>query len=315
VRPCPRPEPNPCAQTEDATQTSASQAAETGAQCESAAKTPAQQLERLRKDRAEAQREFQRYETLKGQIADWTQRIQDLEQAVEGQPAADAAYTDFYRAIEVYAREVDCVIPTVRCQLTINEKQKSCIRKAIAAVDARVQKAQAERDAQNALVRQLEAKLKKLEADLAWAAKWHNFFKTDLKTQVERQRDDLRALKALADPSKDQCEVWFYLIEMETMLRSARKGEGEACYREDLNLATFLDCWSPKCYSEAHQHWIVTFNDAESAAKRTQSELDEAMKHAGELDKLAKEAETKRREWILKELKVQDCCGPLSICP
>jgi hypothetical protein len=101
---------------------------------------------------------------------------------------------------------------------------------------------------------------------------------------------------------------------MDSMLRSARTTEeGEACYMADLNVATFLDCWSPKCYAAAYEHWIVAFNDADSAKKLCDSELVEAEKRATALETLAKEAKEKRREWILKELKTLDCCGPK--CP
>ena len=84
---------------------------------------------------------------------------------------------------------------------------------------------------------------------------------------------------------------------------------------EDLNIATFLDCWSPKCYATAYQYWIVAFNTADSAEKTGQSELAQATQYLAELENVAADAETKRRDWVLKELKTQDCCGPLSGCP
>jgi hypothetical protein len=315
-KPCPPSESDPYEQREKVPEPTQTGACGTNAPSASTPTTPAQQLEKLRKDLENGQRELQKFEPLKTALADLGQRIQTLERAVEGQSAATTAYTEFYRAIERYRSEVECSIPTVRCQLELTEKQKNCIRKAIATVDARVKQAQSDRDAQSAEVQRREGNQKRLEANLEWAKKWYEFFTTAMQQQVAKTRDDLKALQALADPSKDQCEVWFYLSEMEAMLRSARTTEeGEACYMEALNLATFLDCWSPKCYAAAQQHWIVAFNEADSAEKAGKSELAVAVSHAAELDRLAKDAEAKRREWILKELKAQDCCGPLSKCP
>jgi len=275
-----------------------------------------QQLEKLRRDLERGQKELLRFEPLKTSIDDLKARIQTLEDAVTAQPAATTAYTEFYRQTETYRSQIECGIPTVRCQLDLTDKQKTCIRNAIASVDARVKKAQSDRDAQKADVANREAKQKKLEADLAWAKKWYDFFTTGLKDQITRQREDLTKLSGLADPSKNQCEVWFYLGEMEAILRSARTTtEGEACYTEDLNIATFLDCWSPKCYATAYQYWIVAFNTADSAEKTGQSELAQATQYLAELENVAADAETKRRDWVLKELKTQDCCGPLSGCP
>lgn len=280
------------------------------------ATTPAQQqLERLRAALEAGQKEILKFEPLKNSLTDLAARIESLEKSVAAQPAASAAYAAFYNAVERYRSEIDCSIPTVRCQLELTEKARNCVRHAIACVDARIHKAQADRDAQNAEVARRTARQKVLEADLEWAAKWNDFFATDLQAQVTRQREDLKALNQLADPAKDQCEVWFYLTEMEAILRSGRTGaDGYACYLHDINIATFLDCWSPKCYADACQHWIVAFNDADAAEKRGKAELGEAVKHAAELEKAAAEAMAKRREWILQEIKTQGCCGSTSKC-
>lgn len=278
--------------------------------------TPAQQLEALRNALESGQREMLKFEPLKTSIADLTERILSLEQAVAAQPDASAAYTEFYRAVERDRSDLKCGIPTVRCHLDLNDRQVACIRNAIETIDTRVKKAKSDRDAQDADVKARKLKQLQLDADLAWAKRWHDFFTTGLQEQVTRQRDDLKALNLLADPSKDQCEVWFYLSEMEAMLRSARtEQDSTGCYDEDLNIATFLDCWPPKCYTAAYQHWMVAFNDAEGAQKIGAIALAEAIRHAADLAALADEADAKRREWILKELKAQDCCGPMSKCP
>jgi hypothetical protein len=277
--------------------------------------TPAQQLDALRLALETGQREMLKFEPLKTSITDLIERILSLEHAVAAQPSASADYTEFYRAVERYRSEIECGIPTVRCQLDLSDKQVTCIRNAILAIDTRVNKAKSDRDSQDAEVKARQLKQVQLDANLAWAKRWYDYFSTGLKEQVTRQRDDLKALNLLADPSKDQCEVWFYLSEMEAMLRSARtETDSAGCYDETINIATFLDCWPPKCYTAAYQHWIVAFNEAESAQKIGVTELAEAVKHAADLAALAEEAVTKRREWILKELKAQDCCGPLSKC-
>jgi hypothetical protein len=279
--------------------------------------TPAQQqLETLRAQFEAGQKEMLRFDPLKNRLTDLTARIASLEKAIAAQPAASTAYTAFYNAIEVCRSSIDCSIPTVRCQLELSEKTKACVRNAIATIDARVKKAQADRDAKNAEVAQRQARQEVLDADVAWAKKWNDFFTTGLQAQVTKLRDDLKALKLLADPAKDQCEVWFYLTEMEAILKSARTdADGAACYVEDINIATFLDCWSPKCFATASQYWIVAFNDADAAAKAGKAELATQTARAAELEKAAADALATRRDAILKEIKAQDCCGPMSKCP
>jgi hypothetical protein len=298
--PCPPPEPDPCGKD--------------GKQKKAPA-TPAEQLEALRETADKGAQQLQRLEPLKTQLADVAKRITALEKIIADQPAATAAYTDFYRAAERDRSSIECAVQTIRCQLDLSDKQKKCIRDAIAAVEARVKKAQDARDAQRERVKQLERWQKKLEGDLAWATKWATYFKTTLQTQVTAQRDDLKKLMDLADPSKDQCEAWFYLDEIESLIHSARNGDGDVCYVENINLATFLDCWAPGCYSTALQYWTVKLNEAEGAVAVGAIKLAEATKLATDLDTAATEAVTKRREWVLKELKDRKCCGPLSKCP
>jgi hypothetical protein len=262
------------------------------------------------------QQEMLKFDPLKNRLTDLTTRIASLEKSIAAQPAASTAYTKFYNDIEICRSSTDCSIPTVRCQLELSEKTKTCVRNAIAEVDTRVKKAQADRDAKKAEVAQRQAQQEVLDANLAWAKKWNDFFTTGLQAQIAKLRDDLKALKLLADPAKDQCEVWFYLTEIEAILKSARTGEdGAACYVEDLNIATFLDCWSPKCFATASQYWIVAFNEADAAAKAGKVELATQTARATELEKTATDALASRRDSILKEIKAQDCCGPLSKCP
>jgi hypothetical protein len=278
-----------------------------------AAADPAAHLAALKARLEDGQQELQRLEPLKSSLADLAQRIQALEKAVDGQAAATSAYKEFYRTTAVARNEIKGFIPTVRCQLELTDKQKACICKVIEGVDARVAKARRDSAAQNASVDRLEARHKRAVAILEWIRKWYEFLKGGLQQQVARQRDDLKALKALADPAKDQCEVYFHLYEMERLIDSKHGGKN-ACWQPDLTIGTFLDCWPWECYSSVWNKAIVEFNEAEAAEKMAKSELEQARKRAADLEKIAKEADAKRREWILKEIKAE-CCGPLSKCP
>jgi len=275
---------------------------------------PAAQLAWLQKELETRQQKLQSLEPLKASIGDITQRIQALEKMLEGQASTATSYREFYRSIEVARSEIECFIPTVRCQLDLNDWQKRCISESIAVIDARVSAARANSDKANRLVETLEAAHKRAVDRLAWIKQWHDFLKSGLQQQVTKQRDDLKTLKGLADPSKNQCEVWFYLYELERLIKSEHGTEG-ACWKADLSVGTYIDCWRWECYEQVWNKTIVTFNDAEANEKFVKSELEQAKKNAADLDKLAKEAESKRREWILKEIKARDCCGPKSKCP
>jgi hypothetical protein len=92
-------------------------------------------------------------------------------------------------------------------------------------------------------------------------------------------------------------------------------GVGEACWKDDLWVGTFLDCWPWENYQKTWNRVLVEFNTADAEDKVMKSKLDSARKLAADLDKAAGEAVNKRREWILKEIKTRDCCGPQSKCP
>jgi hypothetical protein len=274
----------------------------------------AAQIAALKKDLEDRQKKILALEPLKASVGDITQRIQALEKMVDGQAAAATGYKDFFRSIEVAKSEIDCFIPTVRCQLELTDKQKQCICDAIKAVDTRVNTARGASDAANQQVAAAEKAYKRAADKLAWIKQWYDFLKSGIQAQVGKQRDDLKTLKGLADPSKNQCEVWFYLLELERLTKSDYGAAG-ACWRADINVATFIECWRWDCYGQAWNIAVVTYNDADADEKLKKSELEQAKKNAADLDKLAKEAETRRREWILNEIKSKDCCGPLSKCP
>jgi hypothetical protein len=318
-RPCPPPDPcDEVAEGDPNPKDQAAQAAPTTTTDGSSAPPAdpvAAQLKALR-DKLEAeQEEVQKLEPLKTSMADLVQRIQTLEKTVDEKATAEEAYKDFYNATEIARNDVECFIPTVRCQLTLTDDQKKCICKAIAVVDQKVGAAARASRLANIAVQRWERKYKAAADDLAWARKWFDFLKTGLQQQVAKQRDDLKALKQLADPKKDQCETWFYLYELERLLKS-ETDKPDACWQADIWISTFIDCWRwDDCYKNAWNKAIVTFNEAEANEKLTKSQLEQAKKRATDLEKVAKEYEGKRREWILKEIKAAKCCGPFTNCP
>jgi len=274
-------------------------------------RTPAQQLDALREELSSVRREMLEFEPLKTSLDDLVERIATLEQALEGESDATAAYTEFYRPVERYCSEATCGIPGIRRQLGLSDTQVACIRKAVEAIDVRVGKALDASREQDAEVQALQEKQATLDAELAEAQRWYDFFRTGLQERITRQFDDLKALSQLTEPSHDPCEVWFYLNEMEAMLTSAHTdGNADACYADALNLATFVDCWSPDAYAAARQHWTVVFNDAERDRKIGVTRVEQAQKLAAELAEVAQAAVASRREWILKEIKAQACCRP-----
>lgn len=324
--PCPEPEP-PCAEPKppkpdcpertcpDPITPPPAPPCEEAPPCE-APQTPSEQLAALRQELDAGQREMLKFEPLKNSLEDLAKRIEALDTALAALPESTADYTEFFRAVERQRSEIECGIPTVRCQLDLSDKQKACVDKAIETVDARVKKAQSDSEAQALDLKTRRAKQRELDENAAWVKRWYEFFSQGLREQITKQRDLLKELDQLSDPSKDQCEVWFYLSDMEAMLTSGRTDDSSpACYDEAINLATFLDCWSPECYSAAYQHWIVAFNEAEAAQKRGAAELAQAEKHAEALAELARTALASRREWILKEIKAKDCCGLGGKCP
>jgi hypothetical protein len=247
---------------------------------------------------------------VKTSITDLTQRIQALQKAVDGQGALTSGYREFYRTTQVLRSEIDCFIPTVRCQLTLNEADRACIRKVVDQVETKVRKARKDYEDQRKRVSRYDRQYQRAAWELANAKALFEFFKSGLTDQVKKKRDDMSKLKQLADPAKNNCEVEFYLREMESLLPPMYPPDSAACYPpNDLNLGTYLNCWAPECYQVAYDRALVDFNNAEYAEKCRKSLLDAANKRLGDLEKAAKEAVDKRREWILAGLKAEQCCA------
>jgi hypothetical protein len=275
--------------------------------------TPAEHLAALKKEYEDGQKQLQQLEPLKSKQTDLEKRIKDFETTIDSQSSSETAYKDFYKAIDLLKHDIVCFIPTARCQLELTDKQKQCICDAIKAVDVRVDKAKNDAAAQKQAVEQLEIDARRKARDLEWKKKWHDFLKTTLQQQISAQRDDLKKLKGLITPAANPCEAFFYLYELERLIQSAY-GTDEACWKDTIWVATFLDCWPWENYSKAWNKALVDYNKADAADKLVKSQLEQARKLLETLDKAAADATAKRREWILKEIKTRDCCG-FAKCP
>jgi hypothetical protein len=270
----------------------------------------AEQLAALQNRLNQEQQQAEQLERVKTSITDLTQRIQALQKAVDGQGALTAGYREFYRTTQVLRSEIECLIPTVRCQLTLSDPAKACIQKVVNQVNARVTEARVAYEDQRKRVSRYERQHKRAAWELANAKAMFEFFKSGLTDQIKKKRDDLSKLRQLADPAKDNCEVEFFLREMESLLPPKYPPDSAACYPpNDLNLGTYLNCWAPDCYQGAYDRAFVEFNNAEYAEKCRKSLLDAATKRLADLEKAAKEAVDKRREWILAGLKAEKCCA------
>jgi DNA repair exonuclease SbcCD ATPase subunit len=275
-------------------------------------KTPAEHLAELRAKLDAEQKRLLELEPVKTNIEDLTERIKALETLLAGQAEADAAYLGFYQDIERYHSEIACAIPVVRDQLDLSDQQRGCVDKAIEAVDKRVAQAQADSREQQAAVEKLREEQAALAQALARSTWEYEYFRSKLVEEVGHRRDDVQALNALADPSADQCETWFYLHEMEALLTSAHDGAadaGGACLDAHPTIGTFLDCWPPDDYAKAYQAAIVAFNAADNAHKVGAAVLEQAIKRAETLAKAAGEALAGRRDAILKEIRIGACCA------
>jgi hypothetical protein len=320
IRTCTPPTPPPCDEPEPTTATA--DATEHGTPRTGSAKkgddpfTLAEQLAQLQAALEKGQKELQKCRLLQTEVDDLTTRIPALQTAIAGEDAAAAAYTDFYRTIEVFRSELNCYIPTVRCQLGLSETQEACILEAISHVDTQIDRAQENRDRHYAELAKKQARQTQLDANVAWATKWNTFFATGLQAQASAQRDAIQALKLLVDPSKGACEAWFYLNEMDALLRSAwsEADSGQVCYTDIQTLGTFIDCWSPRWYATESQRWQVAFNAADAAAKIGAAEVAGALQRATELDAILTNLIATRSDMILQEIKTMDCCGQASKC-
>jgi hypothetical protein len=310
--PCPPPKPHPCNDDDDDDCDPPEETPpRTDDCCElPSAEDPVGQLAALQQHLKTEQRQAEQLERVKTSIDDLTGRITALRKMLDEKPALASSFKEFYRTTEVAKSEILCFIPTVRCQLNLSDKEKDCIRTSITNADESIAKAKADLDAQRARVERYQRRWERAAWKLGNAKTMHEFFATKLKEGIQAKRDDLTALKALADPAKDRCLAEFYLREMEAQLKSCYgTGKNECCFPpSDITIGSFLDCWSYDCYVAAYSRAVVEFNEAEWAEKCRKTLLDAATKREGELKTTYEELVAKRRETIVAAITASDCC-------
>ncbi len=271
---------------------------------------PTDQLAQLQARLLKSQKVLRGLEPAKLEVDDLAARIDKLKTLVGEQAQKESDYKAFFRSIEVARSEIDCFIPTVRCQLELKEHQKKCVCKAIDKVDARIAKARREAWRARLVARHAQRAHEQATAKLAWAKKNYDFVTTDLQARMTALKAELAELKGKVDPSKDQCQAYFYLYELERLIKACG-----GCWKPDLNVGDFIECWYPECYAENSHRTLAAFNDAEADEKLKASELSQATTLAETLEKAAADAETARRTDILNEIAAHGCCGPDAKCP
>jgi hypothetical protein len=274
---------------------------------------PTDQLAALQAKLVKSQKTLRDLQPTQLEVDDLKTRIQKLQDIVSGQAAAESDYKTFYRSIEVARSEVECFIPTVRCQLELKEYQKRCICDAIEKVDRRIGKAKREAERARLRAQYADRRHKRAQAQLEWAQKYYTFVATDLKTRVTDLKGQLADLKGKVDPAKDPCSAYFYLYELERLVRPCMDGD-HPCWQPDLNVGTYIDCWHPDCYAISSHSTLAAFNDAEAAEKLTASQLQQANDLATTLETAAADAVKNRQADILNEIVAARCCDPDCKC-
>jgi hypothetical protein len=240
-----------------------------------------------------------------------TQRIAGLQKLVDGQAAEVNGYADFYNATEVTKSKTDCAIATIKAQLTLTTAQTTCTETVITEATKKATDARTALRTKQGEVAVLAAQYAKATQDLADAKALYEFLKTGLVDGVRKKLADLAKLNQGADPPKDPCLAYFYLKEMEALLLSAYpdKEHSAECYPpSSLSIGTFLDCWTPDCYTAKYAAAVVAFNNAEYMEKCLKIELEALKKKLAEAEKTAAESWEKRREWTVAALVAKDCC-------
>jgi hypothetical protein len=274
------------------------------------ASKPTDQLALLQSRLVKSQKTLRGLEPVKQEVDDLETRIKALQELIGQQTQKETDYKAFYRAVEVARSEVECFIPTVRCQLELKEHQKRCVCLAIDKVDGRIEKAKREAERARLVVRHAERAHAEAAARLEWAKTNHDFVTTGLQEHVTALKAELADLKGKVDPSKDQCKAYFYLYELERLIKVC-----EGCWNPDLNVGTFVECWPPECYAGNSHRTLAAFNDAEADEKLKASQKAQATALAEKLEAAVEAAVKARRADILNEIEAAGCCGPDAKCP
>jgi hypothetical protein len=308
--PCPPPKPDPCADDDDDCEPpEETPPPAKGDCCEMpAADDPSKQLATMQTLLQQEQKQAEQLQRVTTSIADLTQRIQALQQMIDGEAELVTGYKDFYRTTEYTRSQMECLITTVGCDINLSDGETRCIDGVIAVVDARVAQAKGDYDTQKERVDRYQRKWERAKWKLDNAQLLYDFFGTGLKAQIQAKLDLLGQLKGLADPTKGRCEAAVYLRQMESLLHTTYGTEG-ACFPPAApSIGTFLDCWSSDCYVDGYNRAVVELNNAAWAEKCRKTLLDAATARLAELDLAAKDAESKRWDAILASVKAEECC-------
>jgi hypothetical protein len=309
--PCPPPPPDPCAEDKDDESGPSEQAPPppTGDACVMpAADDPAKQLAAMQTLLQQEQRQAEQLQRVTASIDDLTQRIQALQQMIDGETDLMTAYKEFYRTTEFTRHQTECFISSRACDINLSDAETHCIDGVVATVDARIAQAEGDYQAQRDRVDRYNRKWLRAKWKLENAQTMYDFFSKKLKEGVQAKLDLVTQLTGLADPTKGRCEAAVYLRQLKELLGSLYGAEGACFPPSDLSIGTFLDCWSADCYADGYNRAVVELNNAAWAEKCRKTLLDAATARLTALEAAAKDARTKRWEAILAGVKAEECC-------
>lgn len=269
-----------------------------------------EQLARLKASLTRNKKELRDLEPKQKEGLDLEERIKNLQERVNDQTKKDKEYKEFYRDVELVRNDIECFIPTARCHLELKDFQKRCVCAAIERVDKRIAKAKREADHADIRARWAERRYKEANVKREWAEKYFKFIETNLLDRVKAVKDELLDLKKQVLPSEDQCVAFFYIYELERLIKTF--GGDHRCWEQFIGVGDFLDCWQPDCYGRARNRMLSEYNDAAAAEKLLESQRDQANALATKLRGDYEAAEKRRRADILAEIAADDCCAA---CP
>jgi len=309
--PCPPPPPDPCAEDDDDCDEPSEETPppRTGDCCDMPpADDPTKQLATMQTLLQQEQRQAEQLERVTASIEDLTQRIQALQQMLDGKADLVTAYKEFYRTTEFTRHQTECFISSRVCDINLSDGETHCIDGVIATVDAKIAQAEGDYQAQKERVDRYQRKWVRANWKLGNAQVMYDFFATKLKEQVQAKLDLVTQLTGLADPTKGRCEAAVYLRHLEDLLHSSYDTEGACFPPNPVSIGTFLDCWSSDCYVDGYNQAVVELNTAAWAEKCRKKLLDAGTARLTELETAAKDARAGRWDAILAGVKAEDCC-------
>lgn len=259
--------------------------------------TPAAQLEELRAQFAAEQGKVEELERSKASIADLSERIRSLQKVVDSRQADDKTYREFHQKVLDEVHDAKCFAQRLREQLGLPGDWGAVVDDAVRTVEKSITALRTAHEAQRGKVVRLERAYAKADWRLKDTKILYDFIKTDLLTLVKKRQDDLKQLKAAADPKKSKCDAYFYVLEIERIIANERKpNESLPCFppKRDpfwlgISLGTYLGCWRPAWYARVYDQAVVRLNQAEYQEKLARAALEAGKKRLTELEKNAKD--------------------------